>query len=563
MGMAEKKAVKLTNYIVSLPSIEYLLLAMVMLGALAGFAANHNIEGMLNGFAMLSLPALLIAVMAKIAIRRVPFKQIVATSLFGEIVYSFFFVLSFYLKSINFPYSIELMFIAAAIVFVVWFVIGRIVFSAKWRGLFFATLQLIVYSFTFTAIGLSLENIVLKFLVSSAIFLVALYVLFLIINAPMKKSFGISSVDAVSMFMAQWFYESKELEEAFEKVGERVKTIVGGVSFSFGNERKNIVVPYVHFGPFGNLGGSAFPSLISKRIGESVVLHGTATHDFNPISDGEIAKIVSITKKTNVEKNDSVELRIGEYGKAKAYALIFGNSGIISITRAPYTTEDISFGLGLSMMEMAEKYLDKALIVDMHNSDVEEITSFDAGSREGFEYMKAVENALKAKGKKSRLKAGFFSFYPSNPVIGGNGVQVFVISSSPMFIGIVFDANGISREMKEKLEERVKEKYPGSVVCIYSTDSHERNNVRGVLNPLAYDENIVENTVSGVERAIERMKNATASVYKEWVDVDVLGHKQAIEIVSTVNSIVAVARIVAPIIFILAAAAVLYIVSTL
>jgi len=561
--MTEKNAVKLTNYIVSLPSVEYLLLAMVLLGALAGFVANPSSEGMLNGFAMLSLPSLLIAVMAKIVIRRIPFKQIVATSLFGELVYAFFFVLSFYLKYMNFPYSVEVMFIASAIVFIVWFVIGRVVFSAKWRGLLFATLQLIVYSFTFTAMGFSVENAVLKFVASSAVFLVALYVLFLIINAPMKRNLGVSSVDAVSMFMAQWFYESKELEEAFEKVGESVKTIVGGVSFSFGKEKKNIVVPYVHFGPFGNLGGSAFPSLISKKIGESVVLHGTATHDFNPISDEESEKILRVVKNSRGEKSETVELRMGEYGKAKAYALVFGNSGIISVTRAPHTTEDIAFGLGLSIMGTAEKYLEKALVVDMHNSDVEEITSFDAGSPEGFEYMKAVEKALQGEGKKNKLKAGFFSFYPSNPVIGGNGVQVFVISSSPLFVGIVFDANGISRRMKESVEKKVREKYPNLVVCIYTTDSHERNNVRGVLNPLPYDENIVENVVLAVGKAIGNMKNAKAGVYKEWVDVDVLGHKQAIEIVSTVNSIVAVARIVAPIIFVFAAAAVFYIVSTL
>lgn len=563
MGRAEEKAIKLTNYIVSLPSVEYLLLAMVLLGALAGFVANQSTEGMLNGFAMLSLPALLIAVMAKAMIRRVPFKQIVATSFFGELVYSFFFILSFYLTHINFPYSVELMFIAAAIVFVVWFVIGRVVFSAKWRGLLFATLQLIVYSFTFTAMGFSVENAVLKFIASSAVFLVALYVLFWIINAPMKKNLGVSSVDAVSMFMAQWFYESKELEEAFEKVGETVKTIVGGVSFSVGRERRDIIVPYVHFGPFGNLGGSAFPALISKKIGGSVVLHGTVTHDFNPISEDEIEKILRIVKNRRVEKSGSVELRIGEYGKAKAYALIFGNSGLISITRAPSTTEDVSFGLGFGMMEMAEKYLDKALIADMHNSDVKEVTSFDAGSSEGFEYMKAVENALKAKGKKNMLKVGFSSFYPSHQVIGGNGVQVFAISSSPLFIGIVFDANGISNGMKEGLDKRVMEKYPNSLVCVYSTDSHERNNVRGVLNPLEYDKKIVDGVVSAVGIAIRNMKNAKAGVYKEWVDVDVLGHKQAIEIVSTVNSIVAVARIVAPIIFIFAVAAVLYVVSTL
>ena len=37
----------------------------------------------------------------------------------------------------------------------------------------------------------------------------------------MKRSFGVSSIDATRMFLSQWLYQSKDLEEAFSEVGRK------------------------------------------------------------------------------------------------------------------------------------------------------------------------------------------------------------------------------------------------------------------------------------------------------------------------------------------------------
>jgi predicted neutral ceramidase superfamily lipid hydrolase len=71
-----------------------------------------------------------------------------------------------------------------------------------------------------------------------------------------------------------------------------------------------------------------------------------------------------------------------------------------------------------------------------------------------------------------------------------------------------------------------------------------------VLNPLEAEEQILLDIESCVKEAANDMADADFFSGKRWFDIDVLGAKQSIEIVSTVNSIVAVAKITLPLIII-------------
>jgi predicted neutral ceramidase superfamily lipid hydrolase len=74
--------------------------------------------------------------------------------------------------------------------------------------------------------------------------------------------------------------------------------------------------------------------------------------------------------------------------------------------------------------------------------------------------------------------------------------------------------------------------------------------VRGVLNPAKDEEVILTTVLSAADEAFEDMEDATAFVDKEWFDINVIGAKHSIEIISTINSIVSVAKIAAPLILI-------------
>ena len=114
---------------------------------------------------------------------------------------------------------------------------------------------------------------------------------------------------------------------------------------------------------------------------------------------------------------------------------------------------------------------------------------------------------------------------------------------------VLLDANGVTPEFKKKIEEEVK-KLGNFTVGVFTTDTHQTNIVRGVLNPAKEEKEIIKAVREGVKEAMADMKDASAFVDKEWFDINVLGAKHSIEIVSTVNSIVAVAKITAPLILI-------------
>jgi len=565
-----RKAVDLTSYLFTLPPTPVIVLGMAVAAALFGFiigiaAASGNIvvDTLRNGALLFFIPALLTALIVKIFIRRMPLKRILATAFGGEVVFGFAYVVAFLVADISEFYGELILLVGAALVFILWYVIARLVFILKYRSILFAIIQLLFYSiflFSFQTMAIADETMfewAVKAYISSFILLGALYLFFLIINAPMKKTFGVSSTDAFSLFLNQWIYRKNDLEKAFEKVGETARTLVGVVCFRRKKDSVLFVVPYVHFGPFGNLGGSEFSYLIAEEVknkykADAFVFHAPVTHDLNPTASSEASKITAaigrILKRSKYESG-TVALSRGKSGECIAETLVFGNDAFVGVSRAPLVTEDINFGLGLSMLLKAEKHAGKAIIVDQHNAETGEITSFEPGSTIGYNYIKAVEDSLLRKAKQQKLKLGISEKHPESTTLGGAGIKIAVLSTMPNYVIVLMDANGVTPEFKGRIENEVRKlgKYE---VGVFTTDTHQTNVVRGVLNPAKEEKEIINAVKEGVREAVADMQDASAFVDREWFDIRVLGAKHSIEIVSTVNSIVAVAKITAPLILI-------------
>ncbi len=576
-----RKAVDLTSYLFTLPPTLVIVLGMAVAAALFGFilsiaTASENIvvDTLRNSALLFFIPAMLTALIVKIFIRRMLLKRILATAFGGEIVFGFAYVVAFLVADISEFYGELILLIGAALVFVLWYLIARLVFILKYRSILFAIIQLLFYSiflFNFQTMAITEGSIfdwATKAYVSSFILLIALYVFFLIINAPMKKTFGVSSTDVFSLFMSQWIYRKNDLEKAFEKVGETAKTLVGIVAFRRKKDSVLFVVPYVHFGPFGNLGGSEFSYLIADEVknkykADAFVFHAPVTHDLNPTSSSEVNRITDaigrILKRSKYDKK-TVSLCRGKSGECVAETLLFGENAFVGVSRAPLVTEDINFGLGLSMLLEAEKHTKTAVVVDQHNAETGEITSFEPGSEIGYNYINAVGNSFLKKGKPQKLKIGISEKYPESSTLGKAGVKIAVLSTSPSYVIVLLDANGITPRFKSRLANEVR-KMGNFEVGIFTMDTHQINVVRGVLNPAKEETNIVNAVRKGVKEAIADMQDASAFVDKEWFDIRVLGAKHSIEIVSTVNSIVAVAKIIAPLILIGAVLVILAILS--
>ena len=403
------RAVNLTSYFISLPPAMNLIAAIVVLGLLFGFMINigHGMpiqKSAIDGLMLLVLPALLSCVIVKLMIRNMPFRRIVATALAGEVVYALAYGISLALSSLGVDqiWVQSVILIGSAIVFVIWYVIARFIFTLKYRSVLFAMIQLLLYLIFLLsnqALYTTSEpfiGVAAKFYVSSFILLGSLVLFFAIINAPMKTNLGLSSTDAMSYVFSAWLYHNKDMEKAFDQVGEDARTMVSLMGFKRKDDTVFFVTPYVHYGPFGNLGGSEFSFLIADAIdakykSKTFIFHGTVTHDLNPVASSEMSKILAAfdaSLKGAVFKDAKSRSPWGNATNAGRRRFQFNDSAIIGISRAPETTEDVNFGLGLAFIAEAEKKLDVGMVVDQHNAETGDITSFEPGSEVGSDIWK-------------------------------------------------------------------------------------------------------------------------------------------------------------------------------
>ena len=580
------KAVSLTKYFVNLPKTQYLLSFILLLSLVLGAGISlitgmPFLEALLTAIFILTIPSFLTIILGKALMPRVPSRRIAATTLAGSIIYSLTYLVAISLQAFSTPGGEVVISIGSALVFVGWYAIARIVFVHKWRSLVFAAIQLSLYAIFlisdgFLPVGPDPFSVLAKFYVSSFVLLAGLYLFFMLINAPMKRTFGVASTDVVSMFFSQWFYDKKDIEKTFRKVGETVTTYLSFLLFRRKDGDYAFIVPWVHFGPFGNLGGSNFSYLIAEELEKkhglkSFVFHGPATHDMNPVSATEMKKITDSCSEilSNAKPRDArVSLSVSATENAIAESLRFGNYAFIGLTRAPKTTEDISLGMGMALLANAEKRAESAAIVDQHNAETGEIEYVEPGTKMGFHYLEALNDSLSREPAQGKLRVGFAHGATDCSRIGSAGIKVAVFGTSPHYIIILPDANGVTPTFRRKILSSVESlfrsnKWGDAVPAVYTTDTHSINTVRGVVNPLDEDKIVLEQILFLVKNAYEDMQEAKFFAETRTVDIKVLGAKQAIEIISTVNAIVAISKVAAPVIILSGIIAILWILQNM
>ena len=307
---SSKKAINLTRYLISLPDSRFTILSIflisILFGLLFGFLSGKisDLASIFytagNGLFVLAIPTLISAMIIFAIKRKLLFRRIVFLCFATMIIYALAYAASLLLTE---PINFIIILLGFGLVFGFWYLVFNTVFGLTKLALLFALIQLTLNSMfllvsEYIFIAGDPFSILIKIYFASAVFFAGIYIFLLFINAPMKRIFGIKSTEAFNMFISQWLYKSKELEETFEDIGETIETQVGIARFKGKTQDVLFVVPYIHFGPFGNLGGSEFSYLISEEFPqECFIFHGTATHDFNPVSSSELIKITDAIKK--------------------------------------------------------------------------------------------------------------------------------------------------------------------------------------------------------------------------------------------------------------------------
>ena len=432
--------------------------------------------------------------------------------------------------------------------------------------LILAMYVLISFLFVDTSfMGPVLLQVMLKALIASIIFVLAIYAFITIIASPFKKNLGIGVLDLLSLFIAHMNEGSNSLEGLFENMSEAIDTIVTFVSFKTENGIKALFIsPSVHPGPLGDLGGSNMPTLLANKFDHfTMVAHGPSTHDFNPIAVSEIDKVEDAIRNglDNVKYSQDAS-RFVRYNSEKAnIGVQFFNEGMVILsTFAPEAVDDIEFGVGLTMMAQSRNkcYVKDSIIVDCHNSFTPESGEVLPGNAEVFQLIDVIDK-INPNQSKHEIKVGCYANnlddLDKQEGIGESGLKTMIIEvDSQRTAYVLFDSNNMERGFRQEIMDAVSDLEIDEIE-VMTTDTHTVNTLSRGYNPvgIAKREELIEHVKISIKEAIEDLEKVEVGTGTEKIrNLNTFGPKNSTELISTISSVVAVSKIIAPVLLITA-----------
>ena len=406
-------------------------------------------------------------------------------------------------------------------------------------------------------------QIILKAFVASVIFVIAIYAFITVIASPFKKNLGIGVLDLLSLFIAHMNEGSNSLEGVFENMSEAIDTIVTFVSFKTENGIKALFIsPSVHPGPLGDLGGSNMPTLLADKFDHfTMVAHGPSTHDFNPIAVKEIDKIEnSIRKGLKKVKYSDKASRFIRYNSQKAnIGVQFFNEGMVILsTFAPEAVDDIEFGVGLTMMAQSRNHCNvkDSVIVDCHNSFTAESGEVLPGNAEVFQLIDVID-LINPQQEQYEIRIGCHSDnmddLDKNDGVGESGIKTMVIEVGGQRTAyVLFDANNMEIGFRQEIIDAVSYLEIDEIE-VMTTDTHTVNTISRGYNPIGIVKRaeIIEYAKASIAEAIKDLEKVEVGTGTEKIEnLNTFGPKNSTELISTISSVVAVSKIVAPVLLI-------------
>ncbi len=426
----------------------------------------------------------------------------------------------------------------------------------------------ILISFLFidtSFIGPVLLQVMIKALIASIIFVLAIYAFITVIASPFKKNLGIGVLDLLSLFIAHMNEGSNSLEGLFENMSEAIDTIVTFVSFRNENGIKALFIsPSVHPGPLGDLGGSNMPTILANKFDHfTMVAHGPSTHDFNPIAVSEIDKVEKAVKD-GLNKVEYCECgsKFVRYTSEKANVGVqFFNEGMIILsTFAPEAVDDIEFGVGLTMMAQSRSKCNvrDSIIVDCHNSFTAESGEVLPGNSEVFQLIDVIDK-INADQEKYDIKVGCnhntMGDLDKQEGIGESGLKTMIVEvDSQRTAYVLFDSNNMEIGFRQEIIDAVSDLEIDEIE-VMTTDTHTVNTLSRGYNPIgiAKRPEIIEYVKVSIVEAIKDLEKVEVGTGTEKIrNLNTFGPNNSTELISTISSVVAVSKIIAPVLLITA-----------
>ncbi len=355
-----------------------------------------------------------------------------------------------------------------------------------------------------------------RFMGERLVLIVSMFTLIVItfiylLSKPFEKTIGINPFDMVFAFANDWVHGTNTVELSLMKGSEDGRVVVHIINFTdkHGNLKANFIVPYIHPGPFGNVGSANMPKIFHESIEHSFTFHGSCTHELNLIKNSDVYAIMNDLKEEISHltgRDNETGLTEGEYGK-----FISGEKiSVLQIDSAEPKKVifcdgdgDIDVGIGLACGDV---------FIDLHSSgNDEEIIS--ASTKRGMEIINKAGN-LKTTLKEiesRKMKLGI-----AEGSIQDCDVRAAFFDLNEKFALLLFDSNNMqNREILNILRQKFN--FP---IFTCTTDDHQRDNGKFMIEIAKDDVNEVSNLI---EKAMNDASNVRVKFGKIESDVKVMG----------------------------------------
>jgi putative membrane protein len=382
----------------------------------------------------------------------------------------------------------------------------------------------------------------------------AVYAFVRIIDRPWQRSLGVSVLDFLGGFIGHIADGTRELEDFFEEIGEEavVPVTVCSVRRPDGDEKARFVLPMIHPGPMGEIGGGNLPVRVARQAeGLGFPPHATAGHDFNLVTEREVDTVLDAADRAmaNVEYTDRAtrSVRVDE-GDASLLAQAVGGDLLSAVTYSPSFADDVSYAVGLAATAEARSGgIDDVLLADAHNCNNglqgDDLGHVTPGSERAFDTQEAAARAGETLADASRapLRVGVaWDETPWDPEdgIGPLGVRVAVFEVDDQRTAyVLIDGNNMEPDLRDRLVAGVS---GVDRVEILTTDTHVVNQVEATnqVGEAISDGKLLDLINRLVDDAVDDVEPVEAGMASEHAAVTVFGNDRTETLASTANAMV-------------------------
>jgi len=327
------------------------------------------------------------------------------------------------------------------------------------------------------------------------------------------------------------------LEEEITRLGEAMDLGVDALYFTddAGGCIGALIVPYIHPGPFGNVGSSALPSILDREIGEALgceplVAHGVSTHERDLTNSEENHRVVEAILEGNrggATSHLASPMVWAERGGAKASCQVFGDAALVTLTLSPLSYDDLPETIKDVITDLSRGLGLEAIVVDSHNSiDLKGgLEEYDAST-----VVEAAREAIKrAQSEPTHpFKAGVSRVVPDEWGLGdGMGPAGITALAIELEDGrrnayVVADGNNMAAGLRERIVPAIED-LGLYAVEVMTSDTHEVNAIGATdwgyfpIGERTDGQKIMEHSIRAVEGALLRMLPGGASAMRTVV----------------------------------------------